>query len=430
MSNDQLAILGGTPVLDGQFPRYSTIGGAEKSAVMSVLDSGELSGFIASPGKEFNGGPAVQALEAQFRERFGVKHAVAVNSATSGLHCAAAALDLGPGDEVIVPPYTMTATSTVVVMMGAVPVFADIEDRTFCLDPESVEAQISSQTKAIFAVNLFGHPARLKELRAIAEKHDLFLLEDNAQSPAGLYQNRYTGTIGDVGVFSFNRHKTMQCGEGGMIVTDDDRIARKAAYFRNHGEGVVEALGETDIVNTLGLNYRMTEMEAAVAGVQFRRLDELNDARIKLANRLSKNLSEFEGITPPAVEEGCKHVYYFHVSKFDPEVAGTRRDTFVKALTAEGFPVRAGYVKPVYREPMFQQKIALGRGGFPWSSHPRDVSYDPKQFSTVERLNASEVFLTHLIYPPLTENDMDLFGEAVGKVMANKDALRSLEDEN
>jgi dTDP-4-amino-4,6-dideoxygalactose transaminase len=423
MRNSWLALLGGEPV-NAEPPRpYNTIGSKEKAAVMEVLESGELSGFIASPGKEFWGGSRVQALEAAFRDRYGVEHALAVNSATSGLHCAMAALDLGPGDEVIVPPYTMSATATAPFMLGALPVFADIEDRTYGLEPAAVESAITPQTRAIAAVNLFGHPARLRELRDLADRHDLYLVEDNAQSPDGLYGGRYTGTIGHVGIFSFNRHKTMQSGEGGVVITDDPKIAQKVALFRNHGEGVVGGLNIDDLVNTCGLNYRMTEMEAAVARAQFERIEELNDARIKLSDRLTAGLSKLDGIVPPQVEADCRHVYYFYVCRLLESEAGLPRDLFVRAVEAEGFPIRAGYVKPIYLEPMYQQRVGIGRNGFPFSTHPREVSYAHGICPTVERLQDHELFLTNMIYPPYTEDDMDGFVAACSKVLECREDL-------
>ena len=184
-------------------------------------------------------------------------------------------MGIGPGDEVITTPYTMSATTSAILMTGAVPIFADIEDETFGLDPESVLANITPQTKGILVVNLFGHPARLQALREIADRHQLFLIEDNAQAPDAECGGRKTGTIGDIGVFSFNRHKVMQSGEGGVLVTDDEDLMTKAALVRNHGECVVDGLGVRDIVNTVGLNYRMTEMEAAVAREQFRKMPPL-----------------------------------------------------------------------------------------------------------------------------------------------------------
>lgn len=424
-STDTLALLGGTPVNSTPLPVYNTIGAEEKAAVLAVLDGGELSGFVATPNEQFWGGSRVRALEAAFCQRFGTKHAIAVNSATSGLHCAVAATDVGPGDEVIVPPYTMSASATVILFTGAVPIFADIEDTTFCLDPAAVEAAITPRTRGIMAVNLFGHPARLDELSAIAKRHGLFLIEDNAQAPGATYNGRPAGTIGDAGVFSFNRHKTIQCGEGGVIITNDDKIARKAALVRNHGEVVVSGMGIDDIVNTVGLNYRMTEMEAAVGGVQFAKLDVLNGARVALAERLTAGLWQLPGITPPAVREACSHVYYFYVMRYNEAETGIPRDLFCKAVQAEGIPLRAGYVKPLYLEPVYQQKICFGKNGYPFTSSTRNsqISYERGLCPVTERLQDHEIMLTGAIYPPLTNAHVDLFVAACAKVLANRDAL-------
>ena len=329
MSANHPAILGGEPLRpEGQKP-YNMIGEREKAAVMEVLDSGELSGFVASPGDGFWGGPRVRALEDAFKGYFGVRRALAVNSATSALHCAVAATGVGPGDEVIVTPYTMSATATAILMTGAVPVFADVEDLTFGLDPVSVVENITPQTRGIMAVNLFGHPCRLDELRAVADRHGLFLIEDNAQAPDAVYHDRKTGTIGDAGIFSFNRHKVMQSGEGGVLVTDDEAMATKAALVRNHGEAVVKDFGIDDLVNAVGLNYRMTEIEAAIAGVQFHRLRELNARRTANAERLTSGLADVDGISAPVVAAGCTHVYYLYVMKYDAEAVGIPRALFL-----------------------------------------------------------------------------------------------------
>lgn len=427
MAADRLALLGGTPVNGKPVPSYNTIGSEEKKAVIEVLDSGELSGFVAAPGDWFWGGSRVRMLEEAFRNHFGTKHALAVNSATSGLHAALMAMDVSPGDEVIVSPYTMHASATMIVMCGGIPVFADIEPDTYCIDPKSVESLITPRTRGIVAVNIFGQPADLDPLKAIASKHGLFLLEDNAQAPDATYRSRKTSTIGDAGVFSFNRHKTMQCGEGGMVVTNDDRIAKKIALFRNHGETVVEAWGETDLVNTLGVNYRMCEMEAAVGLAQFRKLPQLNQARHALCSRLSETLNTIPGVSPPATRTDCTHVYYFYVMQYDEEVAGLPRDLFVKAVTAEGFPLRGGYLKPLYLEPMYQKKTALGRDGYPWSltEAGRSRTYPKGLCPTTEHLQSKRVMLTPYMYPPLGPSDMDAFAEAMQKVLANRDALLS-----
>lgn len=427
---DTLALLGGTPVTDRPFRFNNGIGAEDKAAVMRVLERGELSGFVASPDKMFWGGEEVRALQHAFIDHFGSKHAIAFNSATSALHAAASATGIGPGDEVITTPYTMSATSTAILMTGAVPVFADIEDETFGLDPASVEANITPQTRGIMVVNIFGHPARLAPLREIANRHGLFLIEDNAQAPDAIYKGRKTGTVGDMGIFSFNRHKVMQSGEGGVLVTDDDQLALKAALLRNHGECVVAGMGVTDIVNTVGLNLRMTEMEAAVAHEQFKKLPAMNDERIHLAERLSRGLSELAGITPPKVEPGCRHVYYMYIMKHDAQVTGIPRDLFVKAINAEGFFLRGGYLRPTYMEPVYQRKICFGPNGFPFSANPRNanLSYAPGLCRTCERLQDQDLMLTAIMQPPQTEADMDLFVEACAKVLQNRDELLAYAD--
>lgn len=424
-SKDRLALLGGTPVNSSPPPRYNTIGEAEKRAVMEVLDSGELSGFVASPNDYFWGGRAVRALEEAFRKRFKVKHAISVNSATSGLHCAVAATRVGPGDEVVCSPYTMSASGTAILMTGAVPVFADIEDETFGLDPASVEAAITPHTRGIMVTNIFGHAARLDPLRAIADRHKLFLIEDCAQSPGAIYRGRDTGTIGHMGVFSFNRHKTMQSGEGGVVITDDDDLALRVALFRNHGEVVVDSFNLDDITNTTGLNLRMTEMEAAVGRVQFERLAELTDKRIALVDRLMAGLAEIPGLTPPVTAPDCKHVYYVGAIKYDAAVSGLPRELFTRALSAEGFAMRAGYIRPLYLQPVYQQKKCMGPDGFPFSANPRagNLSYAKGICPVTERLQDSDLMLTDYFYPPLTQADMTAFVEACEKVLRHRDDL-------
>jgi len=423
---NSLAILGGTPLHDKPQPAYNTIGAEERAAVLDVLDSGELSGFVAGPIEEFWGGRKVKELEKAFREHFGTEYAIAVNSATSALHCAVSAMGVGPGDEVIVSPYTMSASATSILMTGAVPIFADIDPDTFCLTPEAVEEAISPNTRGILAVNIFGHPADLDALREIADRYSLFLIEDNAQAPDANYHGRKAATIGDAGVFSFNRHKIMQCGEGGVLVTNDKKIAFKAAAMRNHGEVAVEGMGfEDDLVNTIGVNYRMTEMEAAVALCQFKKMERLNADRIQLAERISKGLNDIPGIQAPKVAEGCSHVYYFYVMKYDASVIGIPRELFVKAVQAEGFYLRAGYVKPLYLEPLYQKKICFGSDGFPFTANPRnhEISYAEGLCPVTERLQNEEILLTNITYSPYTLDDMDHFVTAIKKVVDNRDEL-------
>jgi perosamine synthetase len=428
--SDEPAILGGTPVSAKSFAFNRSIGAEERQAVLRVLESGELSGFIASPGEPFWGGREVRALEDMFERHYQVNHALAFNSATTALHAAVAATGVGPGDEVIVSPYTMSASATAILMTGAVPVFADIEDCTFGLDPVSVRANITPQTRGIMAVNIFGHPARLGPLREIADARGLFLIEDNSQAPDALYDGRRTGTIGDIGVFSFNRHKVMQSGEGGVLITGNDRFATKAALVRNHGEVVVEPMGIDDIVNTVGLNYRMTELEAAIAQEQFRKMPAMNEQRIILASRLTEGLLTIPGLTPPVVEAECRHVYYMFPILFDAAQVGMPRDLFTKAIAAEGYYLRAGYLRPIYMEPVYQRKLCFGANGFPFSANPRNasLSYAAGICPTVERLQESSLMITPIMQPPQTVADMDGFIEACAKTIRNRDRLLAAHD--
>jgi len=332
------------------------------------------------------------------------------------------AMGVGPGDEIITSPYTMHATASSILQCGAVPIFADIEEETFGLDPLSVKDNITVNTKGILAVNIFGHAARLNELKEIADRSGIWLLEDNAQAPAGIVEGgKFTATIGKAGVFSFNRHKTMQSGEGGVVVTDDEDVAKRMMLVRNHGEVVVDAWQMEDISNTIGQNLRMSEMEAAVAFCQVKKLDQLNDARIKLANRITTGLRDVAGITAPAVRDGCKNVYYFYVMKYNESVTRLSREHFVEAVNAEGYYLRSGYLRPIYLEPMFRQKICFGKEGYPFilNSRNSEINYQKGLCPVAERLNEQEVILTNIIYPPITTDDMDGFISALKKVVSH-----------
>ena len=226
---DVLAINGGTPVITEPFPPYRSLGEEEIAAANRVLRSGVLSAFIGAPGTGFYGGPEVQALEREAAERFGVKHVVSVNSWTSGLVAAMGAIGLEPGDEVIVTPWTMVATATAILHWNAIPVFADIDPQTFNIDPNAVEAAITPRTRAIAAVDIFGQSADMPALRAIADRHDLKLVTDTAQAPGAFLNGVPAGTTADIGGFSLNYHKHIHCGEGGLLVTNDDRLAERFA---------------------------------------------------------------------------------------------------------------------------------------------------------------------------------------------------------
>lgn len=430
----ELALLGGYPVRTKIFPQSNTIGEEEKIAVMKVLDSGNLSQYVGSWNKDFKGGPMVQQFENDWAEAFGVKYCHAVNSNTSGLYACIGACDIGPGDEVIVSPYTMTAGAIAPLIYGAVPVFADIDEDIFCLDPKSIEAKITQRTKAILVVHICGHPTDMDAVMAIAKKHNLKVIEDCAQSPMSTYKGKFVGTIGDVGIFSLNYHKHIHTGEGGMIVTNDPVIAEKVELIRNHGEAVVEGKKTKDLWNTFGFNYRMTEMEAAVGIEQLKKLPALIDRRITNANYLSKILGELNGIIPPVVKEGCKHVYYQQTFKFKKDVIGIHRNTFIDAMKAElptmvlreSTPIiGCGFAPPLYLQPIYQQR--LHKCSFNCPRYEGSVSYEKGLCPVTERMFFEEVFTHEYMRPSFSKRDLEDVVNAYEKVYTNVNDLKEYE---
>ena len=422
----KLAINGGIPVRSTPFPRYNTIGEEEKRAVMAVLDSGILSGFLGTWSPAFYGGANVQKLERDWQAAFGVRHAVSVNSATSGLYAAVGAVGVGPGDEVIVSPYTMTASASAAVVYGAIPVFADIDEDTFCITPDSIRERLSPYTKAIIVVDLLGHPAEMDEIMEVARERDLVVIEDAAQAPGAMYHGRHVGTLAHMGVFSLNYHKTIHTGEGGVVVTDDAGLADRLALIRNHGEVVVKDKGVDDIVNLVGFNYRMTEIEAAIGIEQLKKLPMLHPPRVKCAEFLTERLKGFPGLKTPVVREGVVHGYYRYALRFDESIVGVSRDKFVDALNAEGIPMVKGYTEPLYLEPMYQRRIAYGRDGFPWtySGYKGSVSYERGICPVVERLYYRELMCTDVCHANTTENDLADVVAAFEKVYNNLSELK------
>jgi perosamine synthetase len=413
-----LAINGGRPVRTKPFPRYSTIGAEERQAAVRVIESSVLSGFLGSWSDEFYGGPEIQALEREWAEYFGVKHALSVNSATSGLYSAVGAAGIGPGDEVIVSPYTMSASATAALVYGAIPVFADIDPDIFCITPESILERITPYTRAIIVVDLFGHPADMKGIMEVAAKHSLVVIEDAAQAPGATDHGRYAGTLGHIGVFSLNRHKTIHCGEGGIVVTDDDKLAERVQLIRNHGEAVVGDKNVEDIVNIVGFNYRMTEIEAAISREQLKKLERLVVSRNDAAAYLTRKLSSFRGLTPPVTREGIRHGYYFYSLRYNAEEWGITREKFVSALNAEGIPMEAGYTRPLYLEPLYQKRIAFGKDGFPFTypGYKGSASYEKGMCPVTERMYYQELIHTDICHANITQSDLDDFLTALEKI--------------
>lgn len=421
----ELAILGGKRLIDEPFQPFNRIGAEELAAAREVLESGVLSGFLASNSESFLGGPQIREFEHAFAQLFASRHAVSMNSATSCLYAAVGAARITPGDEVIVSPYTMSASVVAPLLYGGVPVFADIEPETFCLDPACVRQAITERTRAILAVNIFGHPAHLHELRAIADEHSLVLIEDNAQAPLAEENGRYAGTIGHIGVFSLNVHKHFQTGEGGVCLTDDDDLALRLQLIRNHGENVVAEFDIDDITNLIGFNYRMTEITAAMARVQLEKLPGIVDERIGFAERLSEGVADLPGITAPVVRDGCRHVYYVWPAHYDSSVVGLSRDVFARALAAEGVPINQGYVKPRQLLPVFQERIAIGDRGFPFNLGKH--SYDKDQCPVCLRMNEEEELGFGICNFELSNDTIDAIIAAFHKVYGKRNELAQID---
>lgn len=425
----KLAIDGGTPVITQSLEPFRSVGEDEVNAASEVIRSGVLSAYIGAPGEFFMGGPRVRALEEQAARYFGVRHAVAVNSWTSGLIASVGAIGVEPGDEIITTPWTMAASATAILHWNAIPVFADINRHSFNIDPASVESLVSPRTKAIMAVDIFGQSADMTALRVIADRHKLKLLSDTAQSPGARVGDRYAGTLADIGGYSLNYHKHIHCGEGGIIVTDDDRLAQRTRLIRNHAECVVQDNEPAELANMLGYNFRMGEIEAAIASVQLGKLAPRVSSRQRAAAALDRGLAGFQGLTTPYVSPACSHAYYVYGITLDPSLLGVSRQSVIEALRAEGVPgLMSGY-QNIHLLPMFQHKIAYGTGGFPWTSPyaSRQIHYGRGTCPVAEELHTASFLGVNLCMHEYHPQDVQLIVDAFAKVWSQLDTLRQRE---
>lgn len=431
-NNKNLAVNGGAPVRNKKWLDNFTVGEEEKTALCRVIDSGYLSLFEGShtpdPPFSFKGGPEVLKLEELWCEYYGTKNSVSVNSATSGLYMAIAALGIGFGDEVIVSPYTMSACAIAPLIYGAIPVFADVELNSGSLDPESIEKLVSNRTKAIIVVHQFGIPANMDKIMKIASKHNIKVIEDCAQAHGAKYNGKYVGTIGDIGVFSLNVNKTIQTGEGGICTTDNEELAYRLQLVRNHGEAVVGPAKYENITNIAGFNYRLTELQAAIAVEQLKKLDYLNNERLDLVNSLYDGLSKYDFLMPLCNRSSCNNnckcfgnsqsTFYVFPLRFLPEVAKTDRNSFVKALNAEGINFFQGYVKPLYYQPLYQNKH-LYKHGYPFSAPENQkcyMNYSKGICPNAEKLHFEQMMINEHIRLPHTHDDINDILLAVEKI--------------
>jgi len=335
---------------------------ADRQAVIEVINTPNLSMGKWTP-----------AFEKSFCDLTGAKHAIAVNSGTAGLHLCVRAAGIGAGDLVITTPFSFVASSNVMLFENAIPVFVDIDPRTGNINPELVAdaakniqkylpragAHRDAPLRAILPVDVFGQPADMDAINAVAKEHDLKVIEDSCEALGATYKGKYAGTLGDFGVFAFYPNKQITTGEGGVIVTNDDKAAHFMRAMRNQGR----APGDTWLQHThLGYNYRIDEMSAAMGTSQMSRLEEIMGKREKVASWYEARLSEIAGIEMPFIESfTTKSSWFVYVIRFNIKI---NRDEIAKRLDARGIPVRP-YFLPIHLQPYMAEKFGYKEGDFP-----------------------------------------------------------------
>jgi len=420
----KLAISGGRKTITEKLSVYNPIGAEESEAVKSVIESGILSDFVGAPGENFLGGKYVKLFEHNFKKDFSIKNAISVNSWTSGLIAAVGALSIEPGDEILVTPWTMCASAISILHWNAIPVFVDIDPDTFCMDPQKIEEKISERTKAIMVVDIFGQSADMDPIIVIAKKHNLKVISDCAQAPGATYKGKFAGTMGDVGGFSFNYHKHIHTGEGGMIVTNNDEIAKKCQLIRNHAEAAIVDIPNADLTNMIGYNFRLGEIESAIGIQQLKKLNIAISSRQHAASILTSTIDKIEGLTAPVVRKDSTHVYYFYAMKHDAELTGVSRDRIHEALVAEGVPIAKEY-QNLHMLPMFLKQQCYGTENFPWSLNKTvNYSYGEKTCEVAERINKEEYLGIFMCGSNYNDDEINLVAEAIKKVYSNLDELK------
>ena len=428
--SEYLAINGGTPVLKrSDYGNWPIITQDDRRFINEVLDSGIVAGGTA---------PQVAALEREWAEYVGSKHCLTTTSGTAALHMALAAVGAGPGDEIITSAFTFLASASCALHQNAIPVFVDIDPRTYNMDPAKLEATITERTKAIIPVHIQGLSADLDPIMEIARKHNLYVIEDACQSHGAEYKGKKVGTFGDIGTFSLNNFKNLCGGEGGLFTTDDEAYLQKGVLVRCFGDEVDE-VSRRRVYNAsiLGYMYRNQELPAALTRGQLMHLDERNAVRIANANYLTAELSKIPGVIPPYCPPECKHVYFMYNTRFDPKAAGLDveprrfRIAVEKALYKEGMLVGQWQTMPVPAQDLFQSKLGYGGSSYPWLvNEAQGIHYDYNVDNfPVAKMLCDTYTVVHGVHAPNGKELMDKILSAFHKVFDNLDqALAHADD--
>ncbi|NUQ62505.1 MAG: DegT/DnrJ/EryC1/StrS family aminotransferase [Pirellulales bacterium] len=407
---DQLAIQGGAPVRTKPFAGWPVFGESDQQALIAALQSGNWGKLQ---------GDQVRTFEKRFAEYHEARHGVAIVNGTVGLRLALLAAGIQAGDEVLVPPYTFLATASAVIEANAVPVFVDLELDTFNIDPKGIEAAITPRTRAVIPVHLGGLPCNMEAIMAIARRHKLTVIEDACHAHGAAYQGHRVGSLGDLGVFSFQSSKNLCSGEGGIILTNDDELAARCWSMHNCGRVPGGAWYEHHVI---GGNYRLSEFQGAVLNSQFDRFDQQADTRDRNGKYLAGRLAKLPGIYPQVRTADCtRHGYHLFSLRVVADEFGMPREVLLDALKAEGIPTSPGYLIPLYRQRLFEN-LAFGPYTSYRASQP-NLDYRKVTCPNCETISYSQgVWLEQRIFLG-TREDMDDIAAAFEKVHAHRDQL-------
>lgn len=369
MTEEKLAIEGGRPVRTEGFPSREPFG---------LEDAAELLDVLRSQTAFFPSGKKVYEFQKQFGELYGVEHVVTSTSGTSAIHVAVGAINPDSGDEIITTPVSDMGTVAPIVLNNCIPVFADIELGTFNLEPADVERKITERTRAIIVVHCWGQPADMDGFMQIAQKHNLYIIEDCSQAHLTRYKGKLAGTIGHLGAFSLQDSKHLQCGDGGITITNDDELGKRATLFMDKGRdwSVDQRYGRVYAI--MSPCYRMTELQGAVLLAQLKRLEWVVKSRQKLGDMLVELLADLPGVHPPERKEGVEHSYWNFPLRIDEEVLGVSPDKFAEAVRAEGVPMGGAWIgKPLYLFEALAEQITYGSSHCPFDCphHGKKVEY-------------------------------------------------------